>query len=57
MNQLLFRIGRWLVLRAYVPGEKDATLIHDLQRQVQELRRENQALKLQAIVNKVKHSH
>ncbi len=58
MKAIALRLGRWLVLRNYTKApkesDKQAALIHDLALQVQELRRELDRAKLEAIIAKVK---
>ena len=56
MKQILWTLGRWLVIRNYVCGDDDNAYLHDLKLQIQELKRENAALKLKIIVNKFKPS-
>lgn len=63
MRALIWRIGRWLVLRAYVKppargdteADRQAVLIHDLKLQIQELRKQNASLKVALVVERGKH--
>lgn len=64
MRALIWRVGRWLVLRAYVKppargdseADRQAVLIHDLKLQILELRNQNASLRTALIVERVKQS-
>ena len=51
---MLWKLGRWLILRNYVKchteDERQATVIHDLRLQVQELHNKNSRLRLERII-------